>query len=399
MASENQIPGQVRDDMGDNTMTLVDKLGAALAAAGIPGAVAMTGNRAGATGTLVIGADADGVPLAADSVFQLASMTKAIVSVAAMQLVETGKLSLDAPLGTLLPELADARVLTGFGDDGSARTRPAARPITLRHLLAHTSGLGYDFVHADMARARGPAGPPPPGTMSSLRTPLLFDPGDGWAYGVSTDWVGLAVEAASGQRLDAYVADHITGPLGMTDTVFGLTDDMKTRLVANGARGEDGVVAPFPINIGGGAGEFISGGGGMSGTAADYMRFVRMLLNGGCLDGVRVLGAETVAEMSRNQIGDLRAGVMETTMPAMSARVEWFPEMIAGWGLGFLINPEPGGDGRAAGSLAWAGICNTYYWFDPESDVAAVLLMQLLPFADPGALAVLSAFERGVYGV
>ncbi|MBC7506604.1 MAG: beta-lactamase family protein [Sandarakinorhabdus sp.] len=380
-------------------MTIADTLGAALAGAGIAGAVAMVGNRAGVDQTIVIGSDGAGAPLAGDSVFQLASMTKAIVSVAAMQLVEANALSLDEPLGALLPDLADPQVITGFGSDGSVQTRPAVRPITLRHLLTHTSGLGYDFVHAELARARGPAGAPPPGTMASLRMPLLFDPGDGWAYGVGTDWAGLAVEARSGQRLDTYIADQITGPLGMTETVFGLTDALKARLVTNSARGEDGALMRYPVNIGGGAGEFISGGGGMSGTAADYMRFVRMLLNGGSLDGVTILKPETITEMSRNQIGTLRAGIMETTMPAMSARVEWFPEMTAGWGLGFLINPEQGPDGRAAGSLAWAGICNTYYWFDPASDVAAVLLMQLLPFADPSALAVLSAFGRAVYAV
>jgi methyl acetate hydrolase len=376
-------------------MTIADTLGAALAAAGIPGAVAMVGNRAGTTETIVIGTNGADVPLAADSVFQLASMTKAIVSVAAMQLVELGKLSLDAPLGDLLPDLADPVVISGFADDGSVQTRPAARPITLRHLLTHTSGMGYDFVHADMARARG--APPVPGTMASLRTPLLFDPGDAWAYGISTDWAGLAVEAASGQRLDAYIADHITGPLGMADTHIGLEKADKARLVTNMGRGADGSLAPFPINIGGGAGEFISGGGGMIGSAGDYMRFVRMLLNGGSLDGVTILQPATIAEMSRNQIGPLRAGVMETTMPALSARVEWFPEMTAGWGLGFLINPEIGPDGRAANSLAWAGICNTYFWIDPASDVVAVLLMQLLPFADAGALAALAAFERAVY--
>ncbi|NJC09028.1 serine hydrolase domain-containing protein [Polymorphobacter fuscus] len=378
-------------------MTITETLAKALATAGIPGAVAMVGNRAGVTETCVVGHDGTGTPLAADSMFQLASMTKAVVSVAAMQLVEAGSLALDAPLAPLLPDLADARVITGFGDDGSVATRPAARPITLRHLLTHTSGLGYDFVHADMARARGPGGPPPPGTRASLRSPLLFDPGDGWAYGISTDWVGLAVEAASGQRLDTYVADHVTGPLGMADTMFTLDAAHKARLVTNMARQPDGRLAPFPITISGGAGEFLSGGAGLSGTAGDYMRFLRMLLNGGSLDGAVILRPESVADMARNQIGALRAGVMETTLPAFSARVEWFPDMTAGWGLGFLINPEPGGDGRAAGSLFWAGICNTYYWVDPASDVAAVLMMQLLPFADAGALSVLSAFERAVY--
>ncbi|PZN93365.1 MAG: 1,4-butanediol diacrylate esterase [Alphaproteobacteria bacterium] len=376
-------------------MTIADALTDAIADHGIPGAVAMVGDRHGIRDTIAIGHRGDGTPMTPDTVFQLASMTKAIVSVAAMQLVEQGKLALDAPLGDLLPGLADPQVITGFGDDGGVQTRPAARPITLRHLLTHTSGFGYDFVHADMARARG--GPPAPGTLASLASPLLFDPGDGWAYGISTDWAGLAVEAASGQRLDAYIAEHVTGPLGMADTHFHLEKADKARLAGNMGRGEDGKLVPFPINIGGGAGEFISGGGGILGTAGDYMRFVRMLLNGGSLDGVKILQATTVAEMMRNQIGDLRAGVMETTMPALSARVEWFPEMRAGWGLGFLINPETGADGRAAGSCAWAGICNTYFWIDPANDIAAVLLMQLLPFADPAALATLSAFERAVY--
>jgi CubicO group peptidase (beta-lactamase class C family) len=308
-------------------------------------------------------------------------------------LVEAGKLSLDAPIGDLLPDLAAPLVITGFGDDGAVQTRAALRPITLRHLLTHTSGLGYDFVHADMARAR--AEPPVPGTMASLRTPLLFDPGDAWAYGISTDWVGLAVEAASGERLDAWIAAHVTGPLGMVDSGFGLAA-CKERLVANMARGTDGALAPFPINIGGGAGEFVSGGGGMVGTAGDYMRFVRMLVNGGSLDGVTILQPATVAEMTRNQIGPLRAGQMATTVPALSTEVDWFPGMTPGWGLGFLINPETGPNGRAARSCAWAGICNTYYWFDPASGQCAVLLMQLLPFGDPGALAVLAAFERAV---
>lgn len=369
-------------------MTIADAVAQALDSARIPGAVAMVGSRAGVRDTVAIGH-------AEDAVFQLASMTKAIVSVAAMQLVEAGRLSLDAPIGDLLPDLAAPRVITGFAEDGSVQTRAAVRPMTLRHLLTHTSGMGYDFVHADQARAR--TAPAVPGTMDSIRTPLQFDPGDGWAYGISTDWVGLAVEAASGRRLDDYVAQHITGPLAMVDTVFALDAGRKARLVPNMARGADGAPVPFSINIGGGAGEFVSGGGGMSGTAADYMRFVRMLLNGGSLDGVRVLRPETVADMGRNQIGALRAGVMATTMPALSAAIDWFPGMDTKWGLGFMINPQTGPDGRGAGSLAWAGICNTYFWVDPANDVAAVLLMQLLPFGDPGALAVMAAFERAVY--
>ncbi len=336
-------------------------------------------------------------PMTADTVFQLASMTKAVTSVAAMQLVEAGKLSLDAPIGELLPGLGRAQVIAGFDSDGAVMLRPAKRPVTLRHLLTHTSGLGYDFVHADQARARGP-NPPVPGSLASIETPLLFDPGDGWAYGVSIEWTGLAVEAASGQKLDSYFADHIFAPLGMADTAFRLSPEQRARQATMYARGADGRLSPFPINLGGGkAAEFFSGGGGLSGSGGDYMRFLRMLLNGGSLDGATILRPETVAAMARNQVGGLRAGAMATTMPSFSQAVDWFPDMIPGWGLGFMINPQAGPDGRAANSLAWAGIANTYYWIDPASGVAALLLMQFLPFADRRALALLAAFERAVY--
>jgi CubicO group peptidase (beta-lactamase class C family) len=153
---------------------------------------------------------------------------------------------------------------------------------------------------------------------------------------------------------------------------------------------------PLPVSFNGG-GEYDSGGGGLTGTAHDYLRFTRMLLNDGSLDGARVLKPETVAEMTRNQIGTLRAGVLETTIPGMSSSMTWFPEMTAKWGLGFLINPETTADGRSPGSCAWAGIANSYYWFDPAADVTGVLMMQFMPFGDPGALAVLAAFERAVY--
>jgi CubicO group peptidase (beta-lactamase class C family) len=376
---------------------MIETLTKALDAAGIPGAVAFTGGSQGVTEALAFGSRAPGgAAMALDDVFQLASMTKALTSVAAMQLVERGQLSLDAPLSGLLPMLGDRQVIAGFDETGAPVLRPVARPITLRHLLTHTAGFGYDFVQEAMGRAWGAAPPAAPNSLASLDRPLLFDPGDSWAYGIGTDWAGRAVEAASGQRLDAYIAEHITGPLGMDDT--GFEPPAAHRLVPLHARAADGSLTPLPIIIGGGVrGEFIAGGAGMFGTGADYMRFLRMLLNGGSLHGATILQPQTVAEMTRNQIGTLRAGAMTTTMPAMSAPVDWFPDMVSGWGLGFLINPEAGPDGRAAGSQAWAGICNTFFWFDPASDVAAVLLMQLLPFADPGALAVLGAFERAVY--
>lgn len=377
-----------------------DTLAATLAAHGIPGAVALVGNRAGIVAEAAIGQKSPGGPaMTVDAQFQIASMTKAITSVAAMQLVEHGKLNLDAPIGNLLPDLGVAQVLTGFADDGTPILRAPRRAVTLRDLLTHTSGLGYEFMAAELVKWRETA-PAVPFSRAALVAPLLADPGEGWLYGTSTDWVGLAVEAASGQSLASWLQDHILGPLGMADTGFFAPQAVADRLVPLHARTPEGGLMALPVSFNGGATpEFDSGGGGLTSTAHDYMRFVRMLLNGGNLDGQQILKPETVAEMTRNQIGDLRAGVLETTVPGMSSTMAWFPEMTAKWGLGFLINPETTKDGRTAGSCAWAGIANSYYWFDPENDVAGVLMMQFMPFGDPGALAALSAFERAVYSV
>jgi methyl acetate hydrolase len=381
-------------------MTIEAALADAIKQGNVPGVVALTGNRDGVVSSLALGVrdPATGVAMTEDTIFQLASMTKAITSVAAMQMVERGSLSLDAPISDVLPALTDPQVIAGFDAEGTATLRPATRPITLRHLLTHTSGFGYDFMSATMLRARGPGGPPPPGGIAAITSPLLFDPGERWEYGVSTDWVGLAVEAASGMRLDAYFAEAILGPLGMNDTGFTLSEDQAGRRAALQLRGEDGSLSPFPVEIGGGPDvEVLSGGGGLSGSGPDYMRFLRMILNGGTLNGTRILNPESVAEMARNQIGPLRAGAMDSTMPTFALPNDPFPDQHSGWGLGFLINPETGPNGRASGSLAWAGIANTYYWIDPASDVAAVLLLQNIPFGDPAALAVYGAFERAVY--
>lgn len=366
----------------------------------IAGATAFVGNRAGTLSSHAVGlADpATGAPMKPDTIFQIASMTKAITSVAAMRLVEEGRLSLDAPIETILPELASPQVITGFDDAGNATLRAAARPITLRHLLTHTSGLGYAFMSADMLRAYGPAGPPAPGSIASITSPLLFDPGERWEYGISTDWVGFAVAAASGQSLGSYLAETILTPLGMDDTGFTLSDAQMARRVTLLSRGDGGAFTPFPVEMNGGPdAEFDSGGGGLMSSGPDYLRFVRMILNGGSLDGVTILKPETIAEMRRNQIGPLRAGKMDTVMPMFSHPYDGFPDMHTGWGLGFLINPEQGPNGRAPGSLAWAGIANSFYWIDPASDIAGVLMMQFLPFGDPDALALYAAFERAVY--
>ena len=381
-------------------MSIQSILDHAIESGKIAGATAFVGNRAGTISSHAAGVSdpATGKPMKVDTIFQIASMTKAITSVAAMQLVEQGRLTLDALIEAVLPELANPQVITGFDDAGTATLRPAARPITLRHLLTHTSGLGYAFVSADMLRAYGPAGPPAPGSIASVTSELLFDPGERWEYGVSTDWVGFAIEAVSDQSLGRYIAEHILEPLGMVDTGFTLSDAQMARRAAMLSRAGDGTLTPFPVEMNGGPdAEFEGGGGGLMSSGPDYLRFVRMILNGGSLDGATILKPETIAEMSRNQIGQLRAGKMDSVMPMFSHPYDGFPDMHTGWGLGFLINPETGPNGRAAGSLAWAGIANSFYWIDPASDITGVLMMQFLPFGDPDALALYADFERAVY--
>lgn len=369
----------------------------AFAESGLPGAVALVADRDGVRFVEAFGhADVTtGVEMEVDTVFQIASMTKAIVSAGAMQLVESGKLDLDAPIGDLLPQLANPQVLTGFSDSDEPQLRPASRPITLRHLLTHTAGLGYFFIRPEVLRYFAATGMPAPGSLASIQMPLLFDPGENWEYSVATDWVGLAVEAASGKRLGEYLQSNLLDPLGMSSTAFlnALPDDA----AKVHARTPEGGLAVQPMFLGGG--EFEMGGGGLSSTAHDYGRFVRMILRGGELDGNRVLAEATVAEMARNQVAPLRAGFMGSAMPDLAQPYDTFPDQHTGWGLGFLINPEQGPNGRSPNSLAWAGIFNSYYWIDPANGVGGVMMSQLAPFGDAGALGFFGELERTAYGI
>ncbi len=337
-----------------------------------------------------------GEPMRIDTIFQIASMSKAIVSAAAMQLVERGQLSLDQPIEEVLPGLASPNVITGFDADGQTQVRAATRPITLRHLLTHTAGLGYAFVHADLWRHFAAIGIAEPGSMASITMPLLFDPGDRWDYSVATDWVGLAVEAASGETLGDYLKQNLFAPLGMKHTDFRDEQAMPPGAAQVFARLANGTLAPNPMNLGGG--EFQSGGGGLSSTAPDYDRFLRMILGGGALDGHRVLAESTVATMTANAIGPLRAGYMPSALPDFAPPYDPFPDQHSGWSVGgFLINPERGPNGRSAGSLHWAGIFNSYYWADPATGIAGIFMGQLLPFGDPATLAAFGALERMAY--
>ncbi|WFU40993.1 serine hydrolase [Bradyrhizobium sp. CB82] len=333
-----------------------------------------------------------------DSVFWIASMTKAITAAGAMQLVEQGKLSLDAPIGKLLPDLAAPQVLEGFDAKGEPKLRPAKGAITLRQLMTHTAGFAYNIWNGDCAQYLEKTGTPNIFSCQNvaLKTPIMSDPGTRWEYGINIDFVGKAVEAASGKRLDAYLRDHMFTPLGMNDTGFKITDNMRQQLVATHARGEDGSLAPIPFEIEQNP-EFHMGGGGLYSTAGDYIKFTQMILNKGRGNGNQVLKPETVALMGQNHIGDLTIGRMTTTAPMYTNDVDLFPDIVKKWGLSFLINTAKTPEGRSAGSLAWAGLANTYFWIDPARDVSGVILMQVLPFVDAKCLEAFAGFERGVY--
>jgi len=340
----------------------------------------------------------DGPAMTLDTVFWIASMTKAVTSTAAMQLVEQGRLQLDQPIADVLPELRSPQVLEGFDASGAPRLRPAARPITLRHLLTHTAGFSYDVWNADIGRYMRQAGVPGVITVrnDALRTPLVFDPGERWEYGINIDWAGKAVEKVSGESLEAYFREHIFAPLGMADTAFRISPSMRERLVSMHARQADGSFRPTEFEIPQEP-EFFMGGGGLYSTGPDYLRFCRVFLHEGRLDGAQVLKPETVAMMSRNQMGDIKVGLLKTVQPESSNDAEFFPGMVKRWSTAFMINEEEAPTGRGAGSLAWAGLGNTYFWIDPRRRVTGVILTQLLPFADATVLDLFGQFERGVY--
>jgi methyl acetate hydrolase len=371
-------------------------LSAAVERKDVPGVVALITDRRrvlyqGASGVADV---STGRALTADAVFRIASMTKPITSLAAMQLIEQGRFGLDDPVEKHLPEFANLKVFESFDPaTGAYRLRAASRPPTVRHVLTHTSGLGYPFTSATLRDFK-----PQGGEKYPFGGPLLFDPGERWLYGTSTDVVGKLVEKASGQKLEDYFRQHIFAPLRMADTSYNVPQDKAARLVAAQQRAgermdgtivlqtpQPGLTIPEPI-----------GGGGLASTANDYGRFVRMLLNGGELDGVRLLKAETVALMGENHIGAVSVPALKTALPR-SADFSFIADGRDKWGLGFLITTDQVSGKRSPGSLSWGGINNTYFWIDPSRGIAGVILLQYLPFADAKALAVYDAFERGAY--
>jgi CubicO group peptidase (beta-lactamase class C family) len=331
----------------------------------------------------------------ADTVCSIASITKSMASFAVMQQVERGKLSLDEPLGRVVPYLGAVKVLTGFDDTGNPTFRDPAGPITLRHLLSHTAGFGYDAWSPLIRRYRQHT-KAVAGKLSSLRMPLLFDPGARWEYGISIDWAGQALEAVTGQRLEPYLRENLFGPLGM-DASWSWTDTLRPRLAGLHHRQADGSLSAVdrqPPDY-----EFESGGGGIFTSANDYLKFMRMFLNRGVTpDGVRLMKEETIALMSRADTAPNNAMVgLQSANPAASNDGEFFPGLPKRHGLGFMVNEVVAPTGRSAGSLAWAGLANTDFWIDPAKGVAGVYMTQIMPFMDHRALPLFLEFEKAVY--
>jgi CubicO group peptidase (beta-lactamase class C family) len=371
-------------------------LRAAMERTDVPGVVALVTNRERVLyqGTFGVADVATKRPLTKDALFRIASMTKPVTSVALMQLVEQGKISLDDPGEKYLPELAGIKVIESFNAaTGDYKLRPASKPPTVRQFLTHTSGLGYPFTSAIWRDLK-----PHAGETYAFGGPLLFDPGERWHYSTSTDVVGRLVEVVSGQKLEDYFREHIFIPLKMNDTSYNVPEAKGPRLVAQqqraGAR-MDGAIELQNPQLGLTIAKPI-GGGGLASTAEDYGRFMRMILNGGELEGVRVLKAETVTQMSQNQIGAVTVPALKTALPR-SADFTFIADGRDKWGLGFLITVDQVPGKRSPGSLSWGGINNTFFWIDPARGIAGVIMMQYLPFADAKALAVYDAFERGAY--
>ena len=376
-------------------------LRAATSAGEVPGVVALAANEddilyEGIFGRRRLHAEP---AMTRDTVFRVASMVKPITSVAALQLVEQDKLSLDAPVPDIDPDLGAPQVLDGFDAKGLPQLRPAKRPISLRELLTHTAGFTYRLWDAKAVRYSKSIGLLPRARrVRAPRTPLMFDPGERWQYGTSIDWVGRIVELVSGEPLDDYFRKHIFHPLGMNDTAFVISRQQREREASAHRRRPDGSLEPQPPERQSAHTSF-SGGGGIYSTAPDYLTFIRMLLRGGTLKGVRILRPDTVALMGQNQIGEIEAGVLKTAVPSLSSDVNFFPSISCKWGFGHMINMQDVPNRRRAGSLTWGGLLNTYYWIDPGTRIAAVFMTQTLPFADDRTLRVYRQFERGIYAV
>ena len=366
----------------------------------VPGVVAMLTDRArnvyeGAAGRRWIDKDD---AMSTDSTFALFSTTKAITGTAVLQLVEDGKLDLDAPAKDYAPDIGKLQVIEGFDESGQPRLRAPKRDVTTRMLMLHTAGLGYDFFSETYNRLAQEQDQPSVITASkaSLMTPLLFDPGEEWQYGTNIDWCGQVVEGITGRRLGEVFQTRIFEPLGIRDMTFEIDDSIRQRLAGMHARGTDGALTPMEFELPA-MPEIHMGGHGLYGAVGDYMRFIRMWLNDGQGEHGRVLKAETVQMAEKNHLGDKKVTMLPGVIPSLSNDAEFFPGLSKSWSFTFMVNDEEAPTGRPAGALGWAGLANLFYWIDRKNGYGGFWATQILPFGDPASFGGYLDFETAFY--
>jgi CubicO group peptidase (beta-lactamase class C family) len=365
----------------------------AVARGEVPGVVAMVVGRdrilyEGAFGKRDV---ARNTGMTADTIFRIASMTKPLTTAAVLMLADDGRLKVDEPVSRYLPRFKTSQVLEGVDEThGALKTRPATAVMTIRHLLTHTSGIGYSWSDPGLAAAQRVTK-----AANDSELPLVNEPGTQWTYGASTRVLGDIVQAVTGQTIDAFLAARVTGPVGMVDTAFDVPAASHGRVVTLHQRTNGRFVEmPNPASLAVQA----RGDGGIYGTAADYARFIQLVLNHGQAGGTRLLSESAIAAMTTNQMGGLR---VRSQPNADGARTNPFPIGVGldTWGFGFQITSEVGARAglRRPGTLAWAGLYNTHFFIDPASGIGVIVLMQVLPFYDEAAMRVYRGFEEAVY--
>lgn len=368
---------------------------------GAPGIVAIATDRGGnfyegAAGVREFGAS---VPMDTDSVFFIASCTKAITGITVMQLIEEGKVGLDDRARDYVPEIGALQVLEGFAPDGEPRLRAPRSDVTVGQLLLHTGGFGYDFFNPDLLRYREVRGIPSvlSSTFASIQDVLVTDPGTRWEYGCGIDWAGKVVEAVRGQRLGAVMRERVFEPLGMRDIGFVMTPSMLERRVTLHQRAPDGQLTPQPELVLPQDPEMDMGGHALYATIPEYLKFIRMLLNDGAGAHGRVLEPATVERLATNGLGALKLSPWTTCNPFFANSGDFFPGQSKSWAYTFMVNDEDTPSGRPAGSLMWAGIANSYYWIDRRNGIGGMWSAQVLPFQDIGCYPGFVDFETAVY--
>ena len=366
----------------------------------VPGVVAMVTDRdkniyEGAAGVRQMDGD---TPITTDDAFAIFSTTKAITGTAVLQLIEDGKLDLDAPAKNYAPDISKLQVIEGFDTNGEPQLRAPKRDITTRMLMLHTAGLGYDFFSETYNRLAEEKGQPSVITASKecLMTPLLFDPDESWEYGTNIDWCGQVVEGITGRRLGEVFKSRIFEPLGMTDTTFELNDKLRAKLAGMHARGEDGSLTPMDFELPDKP-DVHMGGHGLYGTVGDYMRFIRMWLNDGAGENGSVLKPETVAMAVQNHLGDRKITPFKGVIPSLSNDAEFFPGQPKSWSFSFMVNDDQAPTGRPAGSIGWAGLANLFYWIDRQNGYGGFWATQILPFGDATSFTGYMELESALY--